>query len=286
MTPKYLNAGSSGEWGWHATEVALRCPQLYAYHYRCGEGARLDGDRGALVRGSLVHQGLAHHYIRLQSAQMFQDPEEWMDPVSAIQRCAEELEARGEKSRAGHYVESATNIVLDYIDHYRSEFLEVLAVEEVFSAEIAGRKFTQRLDLVGRRSDGKVYVFDHKTTGFYSAKLPERYTLSGQFLGMASFGQQVYGADFGGVIINALACGAASSSTARGATTFVRAPPNPAPNAQRLFTISVQHARERIEALDASGMDPWQWPKVLSEQVCVTAYGKCEAFDLCRWGRP
>lgn len=283
--PKYLNAGSSGEWGWHATEVALRCPQLYAYHYRC-EGADLDGDRGALIRGSLVHQGLAHHYARLQSAQLFQDPEEWLNPVSAIQRCAEELEANGEKSKAGHYVESATNIVLDYLEQYREESLEVVAVEEVFTAEIAGRKFTQRLDLVGRRSDGKIYVFDHKTTGFYSAKIPERYTLSGQFLGMHNFGQQVYGKEFGGVIINVLACGAANKPTARGETTFTRVPPNPAPNAQRLFTISVQHARERIEELDRSGLNPWRWPKVLSEQVCVTAYGKCEGFDLCRWGEP
>jgi hypothetical protein len=63
-------------------------------------------------------------------------------------------------------------------------------------------------------------------------------------------------------------------------------PPNPAPNAQRLFTISVLEARERVEKLDREGVDPWRWPKVLSEQVCITAYGKCEGFDLCRWGEP
>jgi len=282
---KFLDAGSSGEWGWHATELALRCPQLYAYHYRC-KGADLERDRGALIRGSLVHQGLAHLYVRRQNEQMGLDPNEWLDPVTAIQRCAEELEAKGEKSQGGHYIESATNIVLDYIEHYRNETLEVLNVEEVFTAEIAGRKFTQRLDLVGRRSDGKVYVFDHKTTGFYSAKIPERYTLSGQFLGMHSFGQRVFGPDFGGVVINVLACGAANAPTARGSTTFARVPPNPAPNALRLFTISVQHARERIEELDRQGVDPWRWPKVFSEQVCVTAYGKCDGFDMCRWGEP
>ena len=285
MEPKYLNAGSSGEWGWHATELALRCPQLFAYHHRC-KGAQMNGDRGALVRGSLVHQGLAHHYARRRSEQAGGDPAEWMDPVAAIIRCAEELEARGEKSKAGHYVESATNIVLDYLEHYRSEALEVLHVEDVFETTIGGHKFTQRLDMVGRRSDGKVYVYDHKTTGFYNAKIPERYTLSGQFLGMHNFGAQVFGSDFGGVIINVLACGAASSPTARGATTFTRVPPNPAPNAQRLFTISVLEARERVEKLDREGVDPWRWPKVLSEQVCITAYGKCEGFDLCRWGEP
>ena len=282
---KYLDAGSSGEWGWHATEIALRCPQLFAYHYRC-HGADMAGDRAALIRGSLVHQGLAHYYARLREAQMFGDPEAWATPEDAIIECAARLASREGDTNAPSFVQSATNIVLDYIDHYRAETLEVISVEEVFTSEIAGRKFTQRLDLVGRRGDGKIYIFDHKTTGFYSAKVPERYTLSGQFLGMASFGQRLFGEEFGGVIINALACGAASAPTERGKTTFTRVPPNPAPNALRLFTISVQHARERIEELDRQGVDPWRWPKVLSEQVCVTAYGKCEGYELCRWGEP
>ena len=31
---KVVDAGSSGEFGWHACETALRCPRLYAYKFR------------------------------------------------------------------------------------------------------------------------------------------------------------------------------------------------------------------------------------------------------------
>ena len=103
---------------------------------------------------------------------------------------------------------------------------------------------------------------------------------------MANFGQQVFGDEFGGVVINIIGCGPADGFSVPGSAKFERQEPPPAPNAQKLFTFSVLHARERIEALDASGLDPWKWPKVLSEQACVTAYGKCDGFELCRWGQP
>ena len=280
---KFLDAGSSGQYGWHATEIALRCPQLFAYHYRCGSGARLAGERHALIRGSLVHAGLAHHYIRMQNWQNGSDPNEWATPEAAIIDCADKLRAEGEVS-AMEYVPAATAIVAAYQQHYATEKLTILSVEEVFTSEIGGHKFTQRFDLVAQRPDGKVYIFDHKTTGFLSSKLPERYTLSGQFLGMANFGQRLYGTDFGGVVINLIACGAAYELAPPTKIDFSREPPNPAPQSQRLFSLSVLHARERIEQLDRSGLDPWNWPKTLSEQVCVTAYGKCEGYELCRWG--
>jgi hypothetical protein len=283
--PKYLNAGSSGEWGWHATELALRCPQLFAYHHRIKD-ADLSGSKAALLRGSLVHQGLAHHYARLQNAQLFRDPEEWATPEVAVAACADKLAEETGTKEVYKYLDSAQNIVGDYIAHWGSENLEVLHVEEVFTADIAGYKFTQRFDLVARKSDGRVYIFDHKTTGRIDSRVPERYTLSGQFLGMANFGKQVFGTGFGGVIINLIGCGPASGFATIGSCNFERVTASPAPNAQRLFPLSVQHARQRIADLDASGLDPWEWPKTLSEQTCITAYGKCDAYELCRWGKP
>ena len=71
-----------------------------------------------------------------------------------------------------------------------------------------------------------------------------------------------------------------------GSFNFQRVTLDPAPAAQRGFSLAVLHARQRVEQLDASGRDPWDWPKVMSEQACVTPYGLCDGFDLCRWGKP
>ena len=282
--PKHLNAGSSGEWGWHATELAMRCPQLFAYHHRIKD-ATLDGNRGALLRGSMVHQGLAHHYARMQNAQNGLDPNEWATPEDAVYACCEALGKEAANTEALKYLDTSQNIVADYIAHYGSERLDVVAVEEVFTATIHGYKFTQRLDLVARRENGKVYIFDHKTTGRISATSSERYTLSGQFLGMATFGRSLWGTDFGGVIVNLIGCGPVGGYAPRGSVEFKRAELDPAPEALRLFPLTVKDARERIVELDASGRDPWEWPKVFSEQTCVGPYGRCDAFNLCRWGR-
>jgi len=282
-TPKYLNAGSSGEWGWHATELALRCPQLFAYSHRI-PGLKFDDDRSALIRGSLVHQGLAHHYARLQNEQAGLDPDEWMTPEDAIDRCAVELASENPNARMDGFVRGAKNVLADYLAHWPHERLEVLFVEEVFAMEVDGRKFTQRFDLVARMPDGRVWIFDHKTTGRIDHKVPQRYVLSGQFLGMATFGRRIWGAEFGGVRLNLIGCGAASVVAAPGSCTFSREAVDPAPHALRLFPLSVKHARDRIEALDASGLDPWEWPKALSEQTCITAYGRCSGYELCRWG--
>jgi len=272
--PKHIDAGSSGEWGWHATELALRCPQLFAYHHRI---KGLDfGDRAPLLKGSLVHQGLAHHYARMQSAQQGRDPDEWAKPEVAIDACAEKL------GRAAlQFVDLAKQVVREYAAQYAAETIAVLSVEEVYRSEVQGRAFTQRFDLVARNAAGKVLIFDHKTTGRLAA-IGKRYTLSGQFLGMESFGRAIWGSDFGGVVLNLVELPAKYGARC----TFERKAAEPAPNAARGFTLTVLHARERIEALDAAQTDPWQWPKTLSEQVCVSAYGTCDAFEFCRWGKP
>ena len=275
--PKLINAGSSGEWGWHATEAALRCPQLFAYYHRIPNALGKDGNRDPLLKGSLVHAGLAHYYARLQSAQAGRDPEEWATPDRAVDACAEELGTASLK-----FVDMAKQVIREYAAHYATDTLMPLHVEEVFTANIGGRKFTQRLDLVARGTkSGKIYIYDHKTSGRL-ASIGRRYTLSGQFLGMEMFGREVFGAEFGGVVANVIQLPAKHGDRC----VFERMGQQPAPHAQRGFALTVLHARERIEALDASGIDPWEWPKVLSEQVCVTAYGPCDGFDLCRWGRP
>lgn len=153
---KFIDAGSSGEWGWHATEIALRCPRLFAYQYRMPKSAE-EGDRPALLKGSLIHQGLAHHYARRRSAEVGTDPAEWATPDAAIEDCAAKL-----GRHAAQYVDLAKRVVAQYAANWAYEKLEVLHVEDVFRAEIEGFRFTQRFDLVVRENDGKVWIFDHK----------------------------------------------------------------------------------------------------------------------------
>lgn len=265
---EFVFAGSSGEWGWHATELALRCPQLFSYTYRLKVLPKTESE--PLLRGSLVHAGLAQHYRRIQEREAGGDMDKWATWEEGIDHCAKEL---GEASL--QYVDSAKSIITAYLANYWLEQLSPVAVEEVFSANIAGYKFTQRLDLVAKERDGKVYIWDHKCVGRIDQKTVTRYTLSGQFLGMARFGMATYGDDFGGVKLNLLAADGNG---------FKRVMVDPAPNALRTFPISVEHARKLVDDLDKSGTPYDLWPKALSEQVCVSSYGVCPAFDLCRWG--
>lgn len=265
---EFVFAGSSGEWGWHATELALRCPQLFAYTYRLKVLGKTESE--PLLRGSLVHAGLAQHYRGMQEMQADGDPDRWADVYDGIDHCAEEL---GPAAR--QYVDPAKSILTSYLSHYALELVRPIAVEEVFSADIDGYKFTQRLDLVARERDGKVYVWDHKCVGRIDQKTVTRYTLSGQFLGMARFGAATYGSEFGGVKLNLISADGLN---------FKRVMLDPAPHALRTFPVSVAHARKTIERLDEAQIPHDEWPKALSEQVCVSSYGLCPAFDKCRWG--
>lgn len=284
-SPKFIDAGSSGEWGWHATELAMKCPQAFAYAHRVKwrkseEEQDLpkrpgSGDKAALYKGSLVHQGLAHYYARRKD-ELAGIATDWATPAEAIEDCAEKL-----GPAAKQYIPIAKAAVRAYESFYITEKLTPMHIEEVFSAEVNGYRYTQRLDLVARDASGKVVIIDHKTTGMLNNLTEVRYSLSGQFLGMATFGREVFGREFGGVVLNLI------EMQERGGVMgfdFKRAPIAPAPNALRLFPLTVRHARDRIAELDKDGIDPWEWPKVLSETTCVNTYGKCEWFECCRWG--
>lgn len=276
---KFIDAGSSGEWGWHATELAMKCPQAFAYAYRVpwseaegdGKPVRPVVPKPALLKGSLIHQGIAHHYARMRDG-----ASEWATVEDAIHDCARKL-----GPAADEFIDVALAAVRAYAAYYYADSLKPLSIEEVFSAEISGWKFTQRFDLVARDASGRIVVVDHKTTSAFSTTTASRYALSGQFLGMAQFGRALWGAEFGGVLINLIEM---RESAGVSSFNFKRVPVDPSPNALRLFPLTIKHARDRVAELDRSGLDPLEWPKVLSETVCTTSYGHCEWRELCRWG--
>ncbi len=295
---KVVDAGSSGEFGWHAAETALRCARLFSYKFRCKDdkacvvptpsappplaGASsfnvtlprgdADNTRAPLARGSLVHAGLANHYRILQLIQQGHDPdsvrEEWASPTEAVSICAD-------TNGWGAHREEAIRIVNAYMANWMREELEVLHVEEVFAAEIEGRRYTQRLDLVVRDRDRKVYVFDHKVVGRISPQTVDRYTLSGQFIGMRCLVEMAYGDQFGGVKLNLIESGDKGFK-------FFRDVVAPAPSAVRTFPLTVLHARKIVDM--CADLPPEEWPQALSEQTCYTPYGRCDYFDRCRWG--
>lgn len=260
---KVVFAGSSGVWGWHATEEALRCPQLFAYDHLLK--LKFPSSKPLLL-GSLVHAGLAQHYRRMQARQQGEDELEWATPSEGIEATVATLD-----KEAVLYVAEANEVLARYAAHYALERVEVVDVEQVYETEIDGRRYTQRLDLVVREPDGRVYCWDHKNVGRVDAKTLTRYTLSGQFLGMATLMAEKFGSEFGGVKLN-------FTTPDR----FVREAVNPAPHALQQFRTSVTHARRMLETL--VDRDPWDFPKALSEQSCVSSYGVCKAFEICRWG--
>ncbi len=266
-----LDAGPS-ERGWHHAQTMLRCPQLYAYRYLI---ENMDVTRRPpLIKGSLVHIGLAHHYARLQAQQLRADPEQFFTPDEAIQ-----LLAGRYGDHWGEWIELAQSAVAAYQRTYARERYRVLQIEEQLRCTIGGHVFTQRVDLVLQdRATGRVSYQDHKTTGRVTKKSVHRYTLSGQFLGLIQFGWALHPNQFSGAQVNLV-----------GLTTphkFLRKHPDPAPHALACFPQAIVDAEEDIERLTVSGREAWFWPKRLNEQICNTIYGDCDGHDFCRFGPP
>lgn len=108
-------------------------------------------------------------------------------------------------------------------------------------------------------------------------KTVARYALSIQFASMVWLGLHRFGANFGGVKLNLIGVG-------REGFHFYRPTLPPAPDAVRRFPMTLAFAERRIAAVEAL-QNPWDAERVYSEMVCVTPYGPCPAFELCRWGQ-
>lgn len=274
--PELLDAGPS-EKGWSRIQMVTACPQLYAYRHVLRVPLPVSEP---LIRGSLGHVGLAHWYRRLKAWREEEDPDRWYAPLDAMRILAER---NGPAWLA--LLDLATRAVQTYVAHHGSrEPLRILAVEEQIATEIGGHRYTQRVDMIAERPDGTVIYVDHKFVSRIGSKEIDRYTLSGQFLGLRMFGLAREGARFGGVVLNLV--GMTGGKEADGGFAFRRAHPGLAPWALECHGQAVIDAEAEIARLVAEGRDPWRWPKRLNEAVCWTMYGPCAAFDLCRFGPP
>ena len=156
-----------------------------------------------------------------------------------------------------------------------AEDWKVLEVENELRARVGEKKhlYTQRADLTVEDPSGRVWIVDHKSAYRINAKTLDQYILDGQFIGYQMFGRAIYKERFAGVILNRIKLSQPYD--------FDRRPIEPAPAALKSFLSTIEEAERRIAA---GGQDIESFPMALNNQTCYGKYGKCGAYDLCRFG--
>lgn len=280
MSKILLDAGPS-ERGWHQFETAARCMRLWAFRHKDGMEFPVTEP---LVKGSLLHIGLAHYYEIKKSG-----PGNIYEPIDAVKELAEResIKAFNQNNRsAANLWKSAVPVVCAAVDEYMLYYHDcswkVLEVERELRAHIPNENsdstflFTQRADLIVEDPRGFKWIVDHKSCYRITSKTLRQHILSGQFLGYQVFGRKMYGDKFGGVIINRV-----KLSNPFGVDRTVV---EPAPAAVAGFVRMLQTTNARIEKWE-NVEDSMNYPPVFSDQICYGKYGQCSAFELCRWGR-
>ncbi len=274
MDKLLLYTGPSSR-GWHRLQLFLECPQRYAWTYEVpkGSGSSQESKEDApqLVRGSLLHLGLAQHYSQMREYQQGRNPELYYDPDEAIRILAD--------AKGGVWAEEAPNII-QCVDAYRefwaTESFKILHVEELFEGTFEGYPLTGRLDLVIEDRAGKVWVIDHKGTGFLSDEQRQFYSMSGQMHAYRWLAGMKYGDRLAGVRLNLI--------QHTNEYKFKRVDTEPAPHMLNAFPRVVKDTEEAIERLRASGRPYNEWPMSMTELTCFHRYGKCQFAERCKWG--
>ena len=262
--------------GWHRIAQFLECPSKYAWRYEAGTtGHRaptgpLD-EAVPLVRGSLIHLGLAQHYSRMRETQAGRDPETYYTPHEAMDIISE--------AKGGTYaseVKECKDCISKYLDHYYHEDFKVLRVEELYEGTFDGYPLTGRLDLVVEDRQGRVWVIDHKTTGFLSKKQRMFYSISGQMHAYRWLASMQYGERLAGMRLNMV--------QHTNGFKFERFDLEPAPHMFANFPRVIREAEEAIQRFKDEGRAPKDWPMAVSELTCFHRYGACEHIEKCKWG--
>jgi hypothetical protein len=281
-----INAGKS-ERGYHRIGVASVCLRQYAFMYADKEGGHSPPtDSAPLIRGSMLHLGLAHHYAHqsirkhgfaLVNGERVEDAGELLQPIEAVERIAEE----NGQLWVGH-VPSITDCLVAYAQRWgNDDGWDIVGIEHEYRMRLPGipkerNLYTQRADLVVReRATGKYWIIDHKTAYMIAKNTAKQYVLHGQFLGYNAIGRKEYGADFGGVILNRIRISPCE---------FDRRPNEPAPASAKNFVRNLCHIENLVHQYE--GLPPDHWPGALHETVCVSKYGECAFFSRCQWGKP
>lgn len=268
--------------GWHRLSIFLRCPSLYAYLYRAPGMKEASASTDYLTRGTLVHVGLAHHYLRrgieerkglLHAGRVERNPGDFYTPVAAVALAAQRLADQGDRW-AMPLLGLAQSIVAAYLRVIAATSLDrgfkVYAVEEIATLTCGGFPYTARFDLVTEDSMGLTAV-DHKVLA-RPKDAAAMYSHSGQIHGHRMLGHHLWGPKFRGVQLNAV------SADPKDKQLIHRVVPHPAPGQVAAMPQLVFDTHAQINALDASR--PWDaWPRTMA---CMDRFqGRCPSWDRC-----
>jgi hypothetical protein len=269
--------------GWHRLQNMLECPQKWSYRYNLGLEPQIPAI--ALMKGSLTHLALAHHYTRKQAEDKGEDKNAILNPYEAVR-----LKCRNEPEYS-----ECKDLVEDAIEGYQRHWLEenkrwrILEVEKLAYAIIDDpeRKntdgtpiqylLTGRFDMVIENiANGDIYVVDHKTTSRLSKSHIQYYSMSGQLIGYEYMARKVFGDRMKGIMINFVQLGKKNK--------YERVVIDPRPNLTAQFEQTVVDAERMITDLEKTGRDPMHYPKAMNELTCYTRYGACPFMDQFKYG--
>ena len=279
--PLVISTGPSPR-GWHRLQMAAECLQRYAWGYE--NGPRKDiSKKPPLAIGSLIHLALAQHYCRMKQEQDGKNPNEYMDPVEAVQLVAE---VQGNQKHVPNVVETYSAYARRYWQDINER--EIFAVEVLFDGsldptpmeQLAGEepyRLTGRVDLMFKDLGGQLWGEDHKSTGRLTKRHKEYFAVSGQLLGYEHICRQKH-PELAGFKINLIQHGGSTEPKFERITL----PRRPALEAQFVRrAIDIERAIARMKAEDRP-VD--EWPKAMSELTCYHRYGACDYIDQCRFG--
>jgi hypothetical protein len=286
-----LNAGSSGRYGWSSRQHVMRCAARHGFAQTPGPTVS-----DALIRGSLVHVGLAHHYAQLQAVQQAWDPHRYYEPGDAIRLTAEAGDARDGLGKWEPWIEPAQAAVRNHQQLMALQRASVVAVEQLVHFEVPWRHprtgvervfpASMRLDLVLTDDLGRWWIVDHKSCVYAGGNKKKGFMLYGGLVGMQWWAQRAWGERFGGLLISLLTLAGDGSKTPY-RLKIERFTPEVAPMAIKTFPDTVAWSELQRELLEATWgtENPDNYPRALSEQgPCVDRYGLCEYRERCRWG--
>lgn len=273
---KLLETGPSPA-GWHRLQTVIECPQKFAYHYKLHMDAGLPA--AALLRGTMVHLALAHHYARKKNIDEGRDPDEFIPPQHAL---ALKAYRESEYKDVFSQVLDVINAYIPYHEEMDKKW-NVFATEKLMDVQIpdpdrnTSYRYTGRCDLmIEDPKDGGIYIVDYKTTARLTHNHKKWYAMSGQMIGYEYMGQLQYGDRIKGVMVWLIQVTPPFK--------FERYLMPPRPKLAESFPRTVIEAERRIAYLESLDMDPLDWPKAMTELTCFSRYGACGFIDNCKYG--
>lgn len=183
-----INTGPS-QCGWHSLEDALLCPRRYwlAHVSKDPRHGSSEENMYRLDQGTWAHLMQAHHFAQRLGCDV-----EYFSLEEVIDRLDIDPKDKAHQKEVFNFVKTTQ---IGWPER-------VVAVEKEYFGDCFGFAYSARIDLTIIGKDGRVYFVDHKTCekpGLGS--VAQTYYSHGQIIGQWWLGEQNFGGDFGGVVL-------------------------------------------------------------------------------------